>query len=109
MEMNCVSQKAHFMMESVMMASLQAQLKAKMAPGPLADDPALADPAPDPLEAPPNELGRLPLAPDVSVLSQSFCRAASGLDDVPPADEPDSPSNMEERALRLACGRVSGV
>lgn len=82
--MNWVSQKAHFMIESVMTASLQAQLKAKMAPGLVAvlpTEPPLAPPPPpllplDPpalLVAPPNELGR-PLDDGllVSVLSQSF-------------------------------------
>ena len=107
MEMNWVSQKAHFIIESVMTASLHAQLKAKMAPEPVPDGPAPP--------APPNELGR-PADPlgGVSVLSHSFCRAASGLEEVDGADDvgttgaadgadgaDESPSNMEESALRL--------
>ena len=112
--MNWVSQKAHFMIESVITASLQAQLKAKIAPGFV---PALPAELPDPplppppplLPAPPREFGR-PLDDGlcVSVLSQSFCRAASGLnpppDEVPPEDgaaAEERPSNMDERALRL--------
>lgn len=50
MEMNCVSQKAHFIIaESVITASLQAQLKANMAPGLLVDGPLLLPP---PLDEP---------------------------------------------------------
>ena len=122
-EMNWVSQTAHFMMDSVMTASLQAQLKAKIAPGFVATMPSAELPNPPlpppllPLEppallpAPHREFGR-PLDDGllVSVLSHSFCRAASGLNSpadevVPPEDgaaaEEDSPSNMDERALRL--------
>lgn len=83
--MNGVSQKAHFMIESaVTTASLQAQLKAKIAPGvgpvpgPLAPT---ALPLPGAIVLPEPEVdldAPLPLGPRVSVLSQSFCRAASG-------------------------------
>ena len=126
MEMNCVSQKAHLMMDdlSVMTASLQAQLKAKMSPALAAtlasDDPPPPDeepPLPPAPEEAPIELGR----DDglcVSVLSQSFCRAARGLPPPPPPPvaAPDAvlvgtnPSNMDDSALRLDRGWItSGV
>lgn len=61
------------MIESVMTASLQAQLKAKMAPGPLVvTDDGVPPPPPAAPLAPDSELGRTEPLLDVSVLSHNF-------------------------------------
>lgn len=76
MEMNGVSQKAHFMMESELTtASLQAQLKARIAPGVLLVEVVVSGTGVEPCGA--ERLGRGG-GWWVSVLSQSFWRAARG-------------------------------